>query len=44
MEGDYHVGVNFINGIIAGLISTAISHPFELARAQIQADIGKNIR
>ena len=44
MEDSYHVGTNFLNGIIAGLISTAFSHPFEIARAQIQADMNGNIR
>ena len=41
---EYRLGTNFLNGIIAGLISTAFSHPFEIARAQIQADMGNNIR
>ena len=44
MEDNYQIGTNFVNGVIAGLVATAVSHPFEIARAQIQAEMNGNIR
>ena len=43
MGDNYSTGMNFLSGVVAGIIATTASHPFEIARAQIQADMGQSI-